>query len=149
MNRARIALGANILFAAIALTCAPFLLWAAFTPVVHVVGTVTTVIDDECVVRYTDLAGDEHTYSNYGGKYGCSDSVGDDTDLYYHPDDPSDPDTMSPLENAAGGLMMLGIGALFGGSAVCEVRDRDGIRRRRRGRRPRHRQPGGRHAQDP
>lgn len=147
MTRSRIKLVAEMLFAAVALVCAPFFLWAAFTPVIHVVGTVTKVVGDECLVRYTDRAGDVRTYSNHGTRYGCQDHAGDETDLYYPPADPSNPDTMSPLESGLSGLLMLGITAFIGGSAVLEIRD-GAWTGQRLGRRPRHRQPGGRHVRD-
>lgn len=147
MTKKRIGLVVQLLFATLALVCAPFFIWSAFTPVIHVVGTVTKVVDDECLVRYTDRSGAVRTYRNFGGKYGCEDDVGDSTDLYYLPDDPTSVDTMSPLENGLSGLMMLGIAGFSGGSAVLEIRE-GAWTDRRLGRRPRHRMVGGRHVRE-
>lgn len=147
MTKKRVGLVFQLLFASGALVFVPVLIWFAFAPVIHVVGTVTTVIDDECRVRYTDRDGVVHTYSNFGGKGGCRDEVGDQTDLYYPPDDPSRPDTMSPLESGLSGLMMLGIGGFLGATAVRDIRD-GAWTGRRLGRRPRHRRPGRQHVRD-
>lgn len=97
-------------------------LWWSSDPVIHTVGTVTNVKDGECYVEYSDQAGVEHTHINSGGKSGCHDREGDDTDLYYPPTDPESADTWSPTELRLAGVMLLGVTAFTGGEAWLKVR---------------------------